>query len=115
MGYVSLKEPRPGEARNVGIAALHSHVNVKTAVVVDSDVNVFDPIDVLWTLATRVRWSTDAIVIAGSGGNNLDPSSDSDGVVDKVVIDATLDTAQRESYSKVEYDQINLAEYLREM
>ena len=115
MGYVSLKEPRPGEARNVGIAALHSHVNVKTAVVVDSDVNVFDPIDVLWALATRVRWSTDAIVIAGSGGNNLDPSSDSDGVVDKVVIDATLDTAQRESYSKVVYDQINLAEYLREM
>ncbi|MGA9595874.1 MAG: UbiD family decarboxylase [Acidimicrobiia bacterium] len=109
---VSLERPRPGEARNVGLAALHSHINVKTVIVVDSDVNIFDPVDVLWSLAIRVRWGTDIIVIRGSGGNNLDPSADSQGVVDKIIIDATLDPAQRQRYSKVRYPRINLADYV---
>ena len=108
---VSLDTPRPGEARNVGLAALHSHINVKTVIVVDSDVNIYDPVDVLWTLATRVRWASDTIVIPGSGGNNLDPSADEDGVVDKIIIDGTLDPVQRKSYSKVQYPPINLADY----
>jgi 2,5-furandicarboxylate decarboxylase 1 len=109
--FVSLEDPRPGEARNVGIAALHSHVNVKTVVVVDSDVDVFNPADMLWALSTRVRWATSLNVLTGASGNELDPSSDELGLVDKAIVDATLGE-RAGSYTKVNYPAVNLKDYL---
>jgi 2,5-furandicarboxylate decarboxylase 1 len=109
--FVSLEDPRPGEAQNVGIAALHSHVNVKAVVVVDSDVDIFNPTDVLWALSTRVRWATSLNVLTGASGNELDPSSDELGLVDKAIIDATLGE-RAGSYTKVNYPAVNLNDYL---
>lgn len=108
---VSLADPKPGEAQNVGLAALHSHVNVKTVVVVDADVDVFTPSDVLWALSTRVQWS-DTVTIRGSAGSELDPSSDDDGLVDKIIIDATLGPQRSGRYTKVVYPPVKLDDYL---
>ena len=96
----------------MAIAALHSHVNVKTVIVVDDDVDVFDPNDVLWALSTRVRWSADTVVVPGSSGNELDPSSDR-GIVDKVIIDATLGTlGSSRSFAKIRYPEVRLDDYV---
>lgn len=109
---VSIDKPKPGEARNVAIAALHSHVNVKTVIVTDADVDIFEPTEVLWALSTRVRWGPGLVHLPGSSGNELDPSSDDDGVVDKLIIDATLDPVRRDAYTKVSYPAINLSDYI---
>jgi 2,5-furandicarboxylate decarboxylase 1 len=108
---VSLDSPKPGEAVNVGIAALHSHINVKTVVVVDGDVNIFDPADVMWALSTRARWGEDINVLTGASGNELDPSSDDAGIVDKLLVDATLGDRSG-SYTKVNYPTVELKDYL---
>ena len=81
-------------------------------VVVDTDVNIFNPTDVLWALSTRVRWDRDVSVIAGTLGNELHPSADDDGVIAKVLVDATLAPELRGSYSKVVYPALNLAALL---
>ena len=81
-------------------------------VVVDTDVNVFNPTDVLWALSTRVRWDRDVSVIAGTLGNELHPSADDDGVITKVLVDATLAPELRGSYSKVVYPALNFAALL---
>jgi 2,5-furandicarboxylate decarboxylase 1 len=111
LALVSMHEPRPGEARAVALAALHSHVNISTVVIVDDDVDLFNPTDVLWALSTRVRWDKDVTVIAGALGNELHPSADRDGVISKIVIDATLAPELRQRFSKVVYAPVDLAAF----
>ena len=109
---VSLDQPEPGEARNVALAAMAAHVNFKTVIVVDADVDIFDPADVLWALATRARWDRGVVPVPGAHGNELDPSSDEHGIVAKVIIDATLPAEKRKRYLKVAYPPVDLKKYL---
>jgi len=110
---IALKEPEPGEARNVALAAMAAHVNFKTVIVVDSDVDIYDPADVMWALGTRVRWHEDMIPIPGTHGNELDPSTDAHGIACKGIIDATLPREKHKRYVKVVYPPVDLAQYLK--
>lgn len=110
---ISLDKPEPGEARNVALAAMAAHVNFKTVIVVDADVDIHDPADVMWALGTRVRWHEGVIPIPGTHGNELDPSSDAHGVVAKCIIDATLPSDRLQRFVKVVYPPVDLAQYLR--
>src|SRR5712692_1907432 len=109
---VALDNPEPGEARNVALAAMAAHVNFKTVIVVDADVDIFDPADVLWALATRARWDRGFVPVPGAHGNELDPSSDEHGIVAKAIIDATLPAEKRDRYLKVAYPPVDLKQYL---
>jgi 2,5-furandicarboxylate decarboxylase 1 len=109
---ISLENPEPGEARNVALAAMAGHVNFKTVIVVDADVDIHDPADVMWALGTRVRWNEDVVPIPGAHGNELDPAADAHGVVCKVIIDATLPAELRSRYVKVAYPPVELERYL---
>jgi 2,5-furandicarboxylate decarboxylase 1 len=113
LALIAMHAPRPGEARAVGLAALTAHVNINTVVIVDSDVDIFNATDVFWALSTRVRWDRDQTVISGTLGNELHPCADADGVISKVIIDATLAPELRESYSKIVYPKIDLAAVMR--
>ena len=89
-----------------------AHVNIKTVILVDADIDVYDPAAVLWAMSTRVRWDHDLMPIPGIHGNELDPTADDDGVQCKAIIDATLDAAARDRYVKVTYPPVDLASYL---
>ena len=109
---IALDNPQPGEARNVALAAMAAHVNFKTVIVVDADVDIFDPADVMWALSTRARWDRGFAVIPGAHTNELDPSSDEHGIVGKAIIDATLPAEKRARYRKVAYPPVDLKNYL---
>jgi 2,5-furandicarboxylate decarboxylase 1 len=113
LALIAMDQPRPGEVGAVGIAALNSHVNIATVVVVDTDVDIFNPSEVFWALATRVRWDRDLVVIPGTLGNELHPCADDNGVISKVIIDATLVPELRDSYSKIVYPKVDLTALLR--
>lgn len=112
LAIVSIEAPRPGEARAVALAALNAHVNISTVIVVDSDVDVFDPSDVWWAVSTRVRWDRDCSVIPDTLGNELHPSATRDGAIAKAMIDATLPAELRDRYRKVVYPSVDLAALL---
>ena len=86
---VSIKKVHEGEAKNAMFAAFASSQEVKRVVVVDQDVNIFDPVDVEWAIATRMQAGSDVFIVNRACGNKLDPSSD-DGICDKMGIDATV-------------------------
>jgi 2,5-furandicarboxylate decarboxylase 1 len=109
---VALEQPQPGEAKNVALAAMAAHVNFKTVIVVDADVDIFDPADVMWALSTRARWDRGFSAIHGAHTNELDPSSEEHGIVAKVIIDATLPAEKRSRYRKVAYPAVDLKSYL---
>ncbi|MBN2195853.1 MAG: UbiD family decarboxylase [Polyangiaceae bacterium] len=88
---VALDNPRPGQARNAGMAALGAHPSLKRVVVVDADVNIYDTDALEWAIATRVQADRDVIIIPGCRGSSLDPSrSDQDDTTAKWIIDATM-------------------------
>ena len=109
---VALKDSEPGEARNVALAAMAAHVNFKTVIVVDSDVDIHDPADVMWALGTRLRWDSGIVQVPGAHGNELDPASGMHGVVAKVILDATLPAEARKRFIKVAYPPVDLSKYL---
>ena len=53
---VQVAKSNPGEPKNIALAAFTAHVNIKKVIVVDPDVNIYDPADVLWALTNRVDW-----------------------------------------------------------
>ncbi|NPV70260.1 MAG: UbiD family decarboxylase [Firmicutes bacterium] len=112
LAIISLKKSNPGEPKNVALAAMTAHVNIKNVIVVDDDVDVFDPQDVMWSLSTRVRPDKDIFFIPNAQGHELDPTSDHRGVQIKMGIDATLDEEKRGKISKVVYPLVDMSKYL---
>lgn len=86
--FVRIKKQRDGEAKNIILGALASHYDIKHVTVVDEDVDIFKPDEVAWAVATRFQADRDLVVVAGSQGSKLDPST-SDGVGAKMGLDAT--------------------------
>jgi 2,5-furandicarboxylate decarboxylase 1 len=73
--FVRLRKQREGEPKNVILCAFGSHYDIKHVVVVDDDVDVHDPKQVEWAIATRFQADRDLIVIHGAQGSILDPST----------------------------------------
>src|SRR3989441_2064940 len=99
---------QPGEGKNALLAAL-SVMDLKHVVVVDDDIDVNDPAEVEWAVATRVQADRDVMIVTNARAKPLDPSLPQTpvGVVPttaKVGIDATIpEGIPRERYERITY------------
>ncbi|PRX25012.1 2,5-furandicarboxylate decarboxylase 1 [Paraburkholderia sp. BL18I3N2] len=73
--WVQFEKKREGEAKNVILCAFGAHYDIKQVVVVDTDVDVHDPAEIEWAIATRFQADRDLVVIGGAQGSPLDPST----------------------------------------
>lgn len=116
---ISIKK-QPGEGKNALLAAL-SVMDLKHVVVVDDDIDVNDPAEVEWAIATRVQGDRDVMIVANARAKPLDPSLPQGyGVVPtgaKVGIDATIpEGIPREYYERITYayaDRARIADYVK--
>lgn len=86
--YVQLRKTKEGEAKNAIMAAFGAHYDIKQVIVVDEDVDVHDPEQVEWAVATRFQADRDLVTVTGALGSILDPSTD-EGISAKMGLDAT--------------------------
>ena len=98
---VSIKKQTEGDAKNVLMAALSAHPSLKHCVIVDDDIDIFDPNDVEYAIATRVKADDDVIIIPKARGSSLDPVAEIDGTTTKMGIDATKSFKNLEDYERV--------------
>lgn len=91
--YVSIRKRNEGEGKNVIMGALAAHYDVKHVYVVDDDVDIHDPEQVEWAVATRFQADRDLVSVHGTLGSKLDPSTDDDGIGSKLGFDATVPLA----------------------
>lgn len=110
---VQVAKSNPGEPKNIALAAFTAHVNIKKVIVVDPDVNIYDPADVLWALTNRVDWSQDFFVVPGSQGHEMDPTANERGVHTKIGIDATYKPERRDYGDRIRYPDVDLSDYLQ--
>jgi 2,5-furandicarboxylate decarboxylase 1 len=86
--FVKLKKRHEGQAKNVIMGAFAGSFDLKHVIVVDEDVDIHNPTEVEWAVATRFQADRDLVIIPNSQGSKLDPSN-RDGVGAKMGIDAT--------------------------
>ncbi len=87
-GVISIHKRSEEEPKKVIDAAFRGHRSMKRVVVVDDDIDVNNPKDVEWALATRFQANRD-MVVRNERGSSLDPSIYDDGTMDKWGLDAT--------------------------
>jgi 2,5-furandicarboxylate decarboxylase 1 len=117
-GIVQIKKKKPDDPKKAIDAAFLGHGSMKHVVIVDEDVDIYDPEAVEWAIATRFQADKDLVVKKDQPGSSLDPS----GIHEpgkktrtaKVGVDATIPSdIDKEKYETVTYKKVDLDDYLR--
>lgn len=85
---VKMDKTNNGEPKNIIMGAFAGHYDLKQVVVVDMDVDIDNPNEIEWAIATRFQADRDLLVVAGALGSKLDPTTDN-GIGAKMGLDAT--------------------------
>ncbi len=103
---VKIRKRTEGDGKNAGIAALSAHPSLKHVVVVDEDIDIFNPQEIEYAIATRVRGDKDIIFIPGARGSSLDPCADEEGRTTKMIIDATKELKRKEEFERARIPEV---------
>lgn len=109
---VQINRENPGQPKNIALAAMTAHINIKKVIVVDQDINIYDPAEILWALTNRVDWGKDVFTVPFSQGHEMDPTADTRGIHTKIGIDATYKRERREYGARVSYPFVDLSQYV---
>jgi len=103
-GVVSIRKKDDDDGIKAIEAAFNGHKSMKHVVIVDEDIDVNNPEEVEWSLATRVQADKNSYVFPDQKGSSLDPSADPvTRKTTKVGIDATVPLKDKENFKKIEY------------
>ncbi len=114
---VQIDKHGPDDGRLAIEAAFRGHKSLKHVWVVDTDVDIFNPLDVEWAMATRFQASSDLIVYDHQPGSSLDPSGvhvpGKKSTTAKMGLDCTIPWgADRSKYLKGSYGSVDLSKYI---
>ena len=85
---VQIEKETEEDARRVIDATMQAHGSLKHVLVVDTDIDIHDPRDLEYAIATRMRGDEDVVLYPNVRGSTLDPRS-VEGITTKVGVDAT--------------------------
>jgi 2,5-furandicarboxylate decarboxylase 1 len=84
-----MKKRVEGEPMRAAMAAFSASNFIKMVIVVDDDIDLTDPKEIMWAISTRVQPESDVQVLKNLQGHVLDPSLRSEIRGSGMVIDAT--------------------------
>ncbi len=102
---VQIHKKSDEEATKAIDAAFAAHKSLKHVVIVDEDINIFDPNDVEFAIATRVKGDEDVYIYPNVRGSTLDPRSDN-GIGTKIGIDATMDLSKKWKFERAKRPEV---------
>jgi len=114
---VQIKKQNVDDGKKAIAAAFEGHQSLKHCVVVDEDINIYDPHDVEWAIATRFQADKNTIVLSNQPGSSLDPSGDltegKKATTSKAGIDATAPLVTTgKGFKKEQYARVDLNRYM---
>jgi 2,5-furandicarboxylate decarboxylase 1 len=111
---VQIEKHAEDDGRKAILAAFEGHRSCKHVYVVDKDINIYDPLEMEWAMATRFQGDRDMIVLDKAPGSSLDPSSEpKTHNTTRVGFDLTkpLETKGK-AFDKAPFPQVNLSDFL---
>ena len=114
---VQIKKQNADDGRKAITATFEGHKSLKHCVIVDEDINIYDPQDVEWAIATRFQADKNTIILSNQPGSSLDPSGDltegKKATTAKAGLDATAPLVSTgKGFKKVDYVKVDLNKYL---
>jgi 2,5-furandicarboxylate decarboxylase 1 len=114
---VQIKKQDAEDGKKAIAATFKGHGSLKHCVIVDEDINIYDPHDVEWAIATRFQADKNTVILSNQPGSSLDPSGDlSEGkkaTTAKAGLDATAPLVTTgKGFGKVDYVKVDLNKYL---
>ncbi|MDW8021624.1 MAG: UbiD family decarboxylase [Nitrososphaerota archaeon] len=115
---IKIRKKSDDEPRMAIEAAFEAHPSLKHVVVVDEDIDISDPYEVEWAIATRTQLDRDLVLKPNQLGSSLDPSADQiTRRTCKAGVDATIPLgADREKFVKVKIpgeEEVNVNRYAK--
>ncbi len=74
-GAVSIHKKNPDDGKKAIEAAFNGHKSMKHVFVVDEDIDIHNPYEIEWAMATRFQGDKDMVIKPREKGSSLDPSS----------------------------------------
>jgi len=122
---LQIRKRHPDDGRRAMEAAFRGHASLKHVLVVDDDINIYDPAELEWSIATRVQADTAMALWPDQGGSSLDPSAlhvpGKKSRTAKVGVDATIPwlkpsgelrtEAERNAFRRVRYPVVVADKY----
>lgn len=108
-------EADEGIQRQAALLAFSAFKELKTVILVDEDVDIFDWNDVMWTINTRFQADRDIMVLEGLRNHPLDPSELPEydparirvrGMSSKLVLDGTFPYDMQKSFKRAQFKEI---------
>jgi len=108
-------EADEGIQLQAAILALSAFKELKTIILVDDDVDIFDMNDVIWTLNTRFQGDKDITVLSGMRNHPLDPSELPQynpstirfrGMSSKTFLDGTVPFDMKEQFVRAQFKEV---------
>jgi len=117
-GVVQINKKHPDDGRKAIDAAFRGHKSMKHVVVVDEDVDIYNPNAIEWSIATRFQGHKDLEIKPNLPGSSLDPSGKHEPgkktLTTKVGVDATIPSdVEKSKYEVVKYQKVDINDYLR--
>ncbi|MFQ5422081.1 MAG: UbiD family decarboxylase [Anaerolineae bacterium] len=114
---VQIEKQGPEDGRRAIAAAFKGHGSLKQVWVVDADVDIYDPAQVEWALATRFQADKDLVVMPDMPGSSLDPSGihvpGQKSRTAKAGFDCTIPWGGSPAkFQRGRYGEVNLSDYL---
>ncbi len=114
---VQIDKQGPDDGLQAIDAAFRGHGSLKHVWVVDTDIDLYDPLAVEWALATRFQADKDLVVRENQPGSSLDPSGlhvpGQKSRTAKLGFDCTIPWgADKAKFQKGEYGTVDLSQYL---
>ncbi len=99
-------------------AAFAGHRSCKHVFIVDKDIDIYNPLEVEWAMATRFQGQHDLVMIPREPGSSLDPSSERDEngihLTTKLGFDLTKPLITRgKDYEKALFPVVDIRQYLK--
>ncbi len=113
---VQIEKQGPEDGRRAIEAAYKGHGSLKHVWVVDTDVDIYDPAQVEWAMATRFQADKDLIIFENQPGSSLDPSGQhvpgQKSRTAKAGFDCTIPWgADKAKFLRGEYGAVDLSQY----
>ncbi|NLR10050.1 MULTISPECIES: UbiD family decarboxylase [Lactobacillaceae] len=108
-------EADEGIQRQAALLAFSAFKELKTVILVDEDVDIFDMNDVMWTVNTRFQADQDLMVLPGMRNHPLDPSERpgydpksirTRGMSSKLVIDGTVPFDMKDQFVRAQFMKV---------
>jgi UbiD family decarboxylase len=114
---VQIKKKNQDDGKKAISAAFEGHKSLKHCVIVDDDIDIYNPHDVEWAIATRFQADKNVVILPNQPGSSLDPSGDltegKKATTCKMGLDATIPFGKTDkSFTKEQYRKVELTKFL---